>query len=606
MDCEHAERCAGCPLIAESYAEQLVRKSRRLERAAERWLDAPLCAEPIAGSDQREDHRPRAKWVIAPGPRLGLYARGSHDVIDIPHCKVVTPSLRALGNVLRDLAKNRPDLRALWPHGAGSGALLAVDLRAADGGSGEAVLVTLVVADEAAVSAAELQAAAEVLLSNELVSGVFASKRSARGPTVLGRAPELIAGKRELPDRIGDVEHLAIAGGFVQAHRTQAARLHRWIGDWLAERLGGLDGAHVVELFGGSGAIGLALAARGASVTLIESFAPAAHAAGRAAKRARLPLDAVAGDASAALPALGKAIDAIVVDPPRRGLAAPLRASIARARPRAIVYVACEPETLGRDLAAFHQHGYSVRRARALDLMPHTDEVETVVLLTAGSVPPPRVLHEDAELLAVDKPPHLPTTPQGEHDDSLLQRVQRLSGWRDAAPVHRLDATTSGVCLFARKPEHVARLALGLKDGFKRYLALARGVTSTKGVVNRALVDGGRERAARTRYRRLEVVGGHSLLEVRPDHGRRHQIRRHLASLGHPVVGDVRHGHAPTNHHFAEKYHLDRPFLHAAHVELSLPGGGTLVLEAAPARDLRWVLEQLSAAEGSAAGRKDR
>ena len=94
------------------------------------------------------------------------------------------------------------------------------------------------------------------------------------------------------------------------------------------------------------------------------------------------------------------------------------------------------------------------------------------------------------------------------------------------------------------------------------YPALVRGVTSAKGAVNRTLREGGSEIPARTRYRRLEVAGGHSLLEVHPEQGRKHQVRRHLAGLGHPVIGDRRYGHDATNRHFEERYGLDRSFLH--------------------------------------------
>ena len=103
-------------------------------------------------------------------------------------------------------------------------------------------------------------------------------------------------------------------------------------------------------------------------------------------------------------------------------------------------------------------------------------------------------------------------------------------------------------------------------------------------------------RDARTRYRRLDVAGGHSLLRVQPDQGRTHQIRRHLASIEHPVLGDARYGHAASNRHFEQKHGLDRAFLHLARVELAASGGrDPLVLEAPLAGDLEAVLRALGA-----------
>jgi 23S rRNA (uracil1939-C5)-methyltransferase len=105
---------------------------------------------------------------------------------------------------------------------------------------------------------------------------------------------------------------------------------------------------------------------------------------------------------------------------------------------------------------------------------------------------------------------------------------------------------------------------------------------------------------ARTRYRRLAVASGHSVLRVIPEQGRTHQIRRHLAAIGHPVLGDDRYGHGPTNRFFEEKNGLDRAFLHCVRLEIDLPGSGELghgprlIVEAPLPGDLRAVLERTS------------
>src|SRR5690606_9086161 len=220
-------------------------------------------------------------------------------------------------------------------------------------------------------------------------------------------------------------------------------------------------------------------------------------------------------------------------------------------------------------------------------------------VLARGAPPAPTVLYEDAALLAVAKPPHLPTVPHPERPGSLLERVRALPGAAEAGPVHRHDADTSGVCLFARSAAHAAAGQRALADPAtaKRYLALVRGFARAHGRVARPIVEGGRARPAVTRYRRLRVVAGHALLEVAPETGRTHQIRRHLAAIGEPVLGDARHGHAASNRHLFERAGLDRPFLHCAVLELVRPGGGApLRLEAPLAPDLRAVLMRLGEA----------
>jgi len=155
----------------------------------------------------------------------------------------------------------------------------------------------------------------------------------------------------------------------------------------------------------------------------------------------------------------------------------------------------------------------------------------------------------------------------------------------------------------------VWQLALASAEARKRYLALVRGRSREKGRISRTLVDDGRERDAVTRYRRLEMPGGHTLLEVFPATGRTHQIRRHLASTGHPVLGDERYGHAASNRHLAERYGLDRPFLHCASFTLAHPRTGeALHIESPLAPDLATVLERLrqSRSRKPSGGRRER
>ena len=164
--------------------------------------------------------------------------------------------------------------------------------------------------------------------------------------------------------------------------------------------------------------------------------------------------------------------------------------------------------------------------------------------------------------------------------------------------IHRLDRGTSGVCWFARRPELVAPLAHALEQGEKTYTALVRGITRAKGKIDRPLREAGKSIAALTRYRRREVTGGHSLLELRPEHGRKHQLRRHLSSIGHPILGDERYGQASANRHFEHRHGLDRTFLHCAAVRLELPSGPCEVRSELPG-DLRAVLDSLAGGDSA-------
>jgi 23S rRNA-/tRNA-specific pseudouridylate synthase len=210
-------------------------------------------------------------------------------------------------------------------------------------------------------------------------------------------------------------------------------------------------------------------------------------------------------------------------------------------------------------------------------------------------------LFEDATSVAVFKLPFEPTTPQGESASSLLERARRGLGEPGLTPVHRLDVGTSGVCWFARRPEHALPLARALEEGEKTYVALARGITRDKGRIARPLLDAGKARPAVTRYRRTALVAGHSLLELRPEHGCKHQVRRHLASIGHAILGDGRYGDGPSNRHFEHRYGLDRPFLHCASLRVNV-AGSALEIQAPLAGDLTAVLAGATRVRGADGG----
>jgi len=598
VECPHASRCPGCPLIGEPVAGQLAAKAARVERALAPYpVLRALAPEPVRPAPTATDYRTRAKLVVAPGPRVGLYARGGHEALDLPGCRVLAPVLAAGAARLRSLLASPPaDAGALLrADGDGPGRLRAVDLREVRDERGAGLLATLVVRTPPAPGAAALAAAAGHLAGKlPALRGVAVSLHDGRSPRLLGGPPRPVQGPLRHRDetRPGAPWVYAAAGGFAQAHRGQAAAIQAEAEAALAPA----PGRRLLDVYAGSGALALALAAAGARVVAVEAFAPAAEAAADAAREQGVAGLAVRAEpAESALPRLageGARFDAVAVNPPRRGVAPRVREALAAVCDGPLVYVSCEPRTLARDLAHLAWLGLRAVRLAPFDLMPLTAEVECLAVLARGAPPPPAVLFEDDALLAVDKPPHLPTVPHPERAGSLLERVRALPGAAGAVPVHRLDAETSGVCLFARSAAAAAGAQRALADPAARklYRALVRGVGRARGRIARPIVEAGRSRPAAIRYRRLSLVSGHALLEVAPETGRTHQIRRHLAGVGQPVLGDERYGHAPSNRHLFERAGLDRPFLHCAEIEL--PARGLRV--AAPlAPDLVAVLERL-------------
>jgi 23S rRNA (uracil1939-C5)-methyltransferase len=582
LDCPHLGRCPGCPLGPLPYAQGLALKATRLRRAFDRYPElSALAIGDVVGAPSTDGYRLRAKLVADASGRLGLFAAGSHDVIDIPDCRVQAPELFVVAAALRGLLPLEIALRG-------------VDLRLADRG----VLACLIVAGRPDPAALE-RVRRRVLEHVPGLCGLALNVARPDSVQLLGPEIEVLAGApAETHHLAPDAPwHYASHGAFTQVHSGQTARLHERIETALRSVLGGLEGRRVLELYAGSGALALRLAARGARVTAVEAHAPALERIELAAQAQALRVETRSGDAEAFLGERaaaddGTGFDAVLVNPPRRGLGPVVRAGLATLRPRLISYVSCEPETLARDLVHLALLGYRTRAVEGLDMIPWSDAIESLAELEPGAPPAPRVLFEDAVSLAVSKLPHEPTTPQGESASSLLERARQAFGEPELTPVHRLDIGTSGVCWFARRPEHVSRLAQALERGEKTYLALARGITHAKGKIDRPLLDGGKPRPALTRYRRRAIIGGHSLLELRPEHGRKHQLRRHLASIGHAILGDGRYGQMASNRHFEHRHGLDRPFLHCATLRLSLERG-PVEISAPLAGDLAAVLDGL-------------
>jgi tRNA pseudouridine65 synthase len=217
---------------------------------------------------------------------------------------------------------------------------------------------------------------------------------------------------------------------------------------------------------------------------------------------------------------------------------------------------------------------------------------------------PLRLLHVDADLVAIDKPPgllvHASLLDAHETRNALdLLRTQlALPLWT----VHRLDKATSGVLLFARSAAAARALGAAFEAGRvrKRYLALVRGWPPSAGEIDQPLArdpelpSTGQPRvSALTRYRRLAChewpfgdgqhpTSRYALIEVEPQTGRRHQIRRHLKHIAHPLIGDSTHGKGPHNRAVAAWLGVQRLWLHASRLELpGFDGRAATVIEAA-------------------------
>ena len=168
---------------------------------------------------------------------------------------------------------------------------------------------------------------------------------------------------------------------FYQVNRAQAEVLYE-----KALKAADLHGTErVLDLYCGTGTITLCLARRAKSAVGVEVVDAAIRDAQENARRNGIEnarfFCADAGEAAKRLAQEGELPDVIVVDPPRKGLSADVIDAIAEMHPSRVVYVSCDPATLGRDVKIFDGFGYKAVRAAAVDMFPGTRHVETVCLL---------------------------------------------------------------------------------------------------------------------------------------------------------------------------------------------------------------------------------
>lgn len=208
------------------------------------------------------------------------------------------------------------------------------------------------------------------------------------------------------------------------------------------------------------------------------------------------------------------------------------------------------------------------------------------------------ILYQDEQFVAINKPHGLLV-----HRSSIARDAEEfaLQLLRDqlnqyVSPVHRLDRKTAGILLFALNEEALKEASRAFADNkvTKTYLAIVRGHSPEADEINYPLKkDNGKLQEAITRYRTLQrtelpvPLGKHtssrySLVEVQPETGRMHQIRKHFAHIFYPIIGDRPHGCNKQNRHFKEHWNMTSMLLHALELSFTHPFTKERLLISAP------------------------
>ncbi|MEO1413829.1 MAG: pseudouridine synthase [Bacteroidota bacterium] len=222
---------------------------------------------------------------------------------------------------------------------------------------------------------------------------------------------------------------------------------------------------------------------------------------------------------------------------------------------------------------------------------------------------PLEILYQSDQLIAINKPHGLlvhPSRIARDADNSAMQLLRDQVGTK-VYPVHRLDRKTSGVLLFALSPASNTALQKQFHDRQvkKTYHALVRGFVSEEGEINYPLTENDKTQDALTRFRLLQhfeiplphgkfPTSRYSWVELTPYTGRFHQLRKHMAHIFHPIIGDRPHGCNKQNKLWKETWGMTSMLLHAEQLDVEFPAGSPLKIHAEKQPIFQQVLKRLS------------
>ena len=379
-ECPYAGKCGGCAYRHLTYPEELWAKRQRVQDALTRIGGLELTVEEILGAKNPEHYRNKSQYPVGADGSIGFFQARTHKVVPIRRCLIQTEAAdrtaQAVGEWMR-----RYKISA-YDETTGKGLVRHVCVRV--NRKGESLCCVVVNGNKVP---REPELAAYVTAAVPHTVGVLLNSNTRRGNVVLGDKYRTLFGRNYLMDTLCGLEFKLSMPSFYQVNRDQAEVLYG-----KALEFAGLTGNEtVLDLYCGIGTITLCLAKAAKRVIGAEIVPPAIRDAEENALRNHVEnAEFFCGDAAdiaAKLESDGLRPDVVTVDPPRKGLAPEVIASVAAMGPEKVVYVSCDPATLGRDVKIFREFGYEAKRAAAVDMFPGTAHVETVVLLSRETNP---------------------------------------------------------------------------------------------------------------------------------------------------------------------------------------------------------------------------
>ena len=377
-ECPEAKLCGGCNFWHMDYEAECQLKADRVRDCLNRLGGESLETVPLLSAPTCHSYRNKAQYPVTTqkGKAIaGFFKAGTHQVIENDRCLILPTEMDQVKALVID-HMNRFKIKA-YDETEHKGLVRHIFVR--QGAVSGQLLVCLCINGRTLPHAKEL---AESLQAVPGFTSLVLSVNEKPGNTILGDEFITLAGLGYIEDTLCGLTFRLSPRSFYQVNHHQAQRLYE-----TAIREANITKEDtVLDLYCGVGTITLAMAAAAGKVIGVEVVPQAVEDAKENALRNSITnaefICGDAGEAALELERRGVKADVVVVDPPRKGLNADAIEALARFAPKRIVYVSCDPATLGRDLALLKEKGYRLLNATAADLFPRCAHVESVVCLS--------------------------------------------------------------------------------------------------------------------------------------------------------------------------------------------------------------------------------
>lgn len=367
--CKYWKECGGCSLIQLDYKGQVRTKESLLKEALKKYAGYTGPIMPLIKNPRVLGYRNACKLplqMVNGKIETGMYKRNSNQFVPLPRCLIHSKILEAVRVAVIELLNQFHVQSYSKSNPSGFRTLVMKEF----GGKVQIIFVT----GNTVISPALIH---QLMSIDEIVSIWQSVKNDSIDHEIFGQKMIHLAGQKKMEVDVDGLKLMLLPRSFFQLNTQQAARLYKIVEEWTPVS------KVIVEAYSGIGAMALLVSSKAKKVIGIESIEDAVdNAKENAVLNHKENVEFICGDAGCELKKIAQEnkIDTLIVDPPRTGLNKEMIEAIKKSKIKTIVYISCNPSTLGKDLHSLKE--YKIMKVQPVDIFSQTAHVETVCLMS--------------------------------------------------------------------------------------------------------------------------------------------------------------------------------------------------------------------------------